>query len=61
MNGMKNARERMCGRVEQMEDRINELEARNCEIIQLEANKEKNKKEQRKPTRSMGFQPKDKY
>ena len=40
MNEVKNAIESICNKVEQMEDRINEWEDRNFEIIQLEKNKE---------------------
>ena len=40
MNEMKNARESINSRTEESENRIHELEDRNCEITQSEENKE---------------------
>lgn len=41
MNEVKNSIERICSRVQQMEDRISKLGNRNFKINQLKENKEK--------------------
>lgn len=55
MNGIKNATESICSRVEQMEDRISDLEERNFEVKNYTRTKIQNKNEGRKPTCSMGL------
>lgn len=44
MNKMKNAIQSTCNRVQQMEDRINELEVRDLDVTQSEKKNSNNKK-----------------
>lgn len=64
MNKMKNAIQSTCNRVQQMEDRINELEVRDLDVTQSEkknSNNKKWKKDWRKSIWPIGIPQKNNY